>query len=124
MDLGGRIRGIVDGLFAWADPYINTPKAIVAIEDNHFTSGKSAQSALKQREVIGALAYRAACCGIPVVRVAPTAAKKALTGSGKASKQDMVDKANEMLWMMDLSQKAQEAIADALGVCLAAVKEG
>ena len=123
MPVEGRIKGIVEGLFSWAGPYLEMPNTLVAIEDNHFTSGRSAQSAMKQREVIGALGYRAACQGMPVVRVAPTSAKKALTGSGKASKEDMVEKINEKMWIMDLNQKSQEAIADAYGVCLAAVKE-
>ena len=93
---------------------------LFCIEDNHVTPGRSSQTALRQRELIGHMATEAWRYGFDVARVAPTAAKKSLTGSGRASKEDMV-KAAQLLdgFSSGLSKAATEACADAVGIALA-----
>ena len=93
---------------------------LLAIEDNHFTGGKSAQNALLQRELIGHMAASAWQYGFEVARVAPTTAKKALTGSGKADKLAMVAAATVVPGCPSgLARARIEAVADALGIALA-----
>ena len=54
------------------------------------------------------------------VEVAPTSCKKALTGSGKASKDEMVDALRDYPGSpLGLTKANREAIADALGAALA-----
>ena len=71
------------------------------------------------REFVGTLKERFNAWGWETVEVTATSAKKALTGSGSAKKDDMVEAANKMIWMMDLTKKQQEAVADAIGIGLA-----
>ena len=71
------------------------------------------------REFVGMLKERFNEWGWETVEVTATAAKKALTGDGNADKDDMVEAANKMIWLMDLTKKQQEAVADAIGIGLA-----
>jgi len=97
---------------------------VFALETNHVTGGRSAQSALKQRELIGVLATNAWHQGADIVRIAPTSAKKALTGSGKAPKEDMVEAMYEYEGApLGLSRAKREAVADALVVAIAGVEK-
>lgn len=118
---GYRVNSMVHCIFSTImEAAKDHDEVVVAIEDNHFTSGKSAQSALKQRELIGALAAEAAKREYEVVRVAPTEAKKAMVGNGRADKRDMANAAMAYMDISDMSKTDREAVADAMGVCLAA----
>jgi crossover junction endodeoxyribonuclease RuvC len=119
MKVEGKCEYIRGHVLAYVDQYVHKG-AIFAIEENHATHGHSMQSAFKQRELIGVMAERALGLGMEVVRVAPTSAKKALTGSGKADKRDMSMAAMELLDISDLTKKSREAVADAMGIALAA----
>ena len=95
---------------------------LFGIEENHITGGRSAQTALKQRELIGVLKYEAHQCNYQVMPVAASSAKKALVGSGNASKEDMVDWASAVPGFPKGGPKyAAEAMSDAVAVALAAV---
>jgi len=94
--------------------------SIMCVEMNHVTAGRSAQSALHQRELIGVICHGYGKIGTHVVRVAPTTAKKALTGSGKATKEMMVEQALLYPGFRDMGAiYKNQATADALGVALA-----
>ena len=98
---------------------------LVCLEDNHFTGGRSAQSALTQRELIGFLAGTVVqVLDCSVVRVAPTSAKKTMTGSGKSGKDAMVEVAARTIGgLTEAPKRSQEALADALAVALAGMEK-
>lgn len=107
---------------AFATTGVGKNKVLYAIEDNHFTGGRSAQTALQQRELIGALAADAWRMGFQVVRVAPMSGKKALSGSGKADKDAVVQAAREVDgFPLGLPKYAEEAVADAVAAALAGI---
>jgi crossover junction endodeoxyribonuclease RuvC len=113
MDLWGKCRTISDGVYGYVQMY---KPDLLAIESNYVAN---AGSALKQAKLIGFIAAR---WQGKIVEVAPTSGKKALTGSGKAGKGDMVDAAMEHMMIADLNKQCREAVADAMGVCLAAAE--
>jgi Holliday junction resolvasome RuvABC endonuclease subunit len=99
-------------------------KVLFAIEDNHFTGGRSAQTALQQRELIGALAHEAWAQGFHVVRVSASQAKKALTGNGKADKSEVVDAAHlDGGFPLGLPKYAEQAVADAYAIAIAGIEK-
>lgn len=114
-----RCWSIAHGLLEWTKVYWQSG-TVLAIENNHVTGGRSVQTAMRQRELIGVIAAMASAQGLEVRRVAPATAKKSLTGSGKAGKEDMVEAANKILWLGDLTVESQRAVADAIGIALAA----
>ena len=95
-------------------------RAVFGIEESHVNPKQGIQSALKQRETIGALSALAGERGWKEVRVAPTQVKKAMTGHGGASKAQMVAMAMKHLDISDYPMTKRKDIADAMGVCLAA----
>ena len=106
-DIVQAVAPIVDGRFA--------------IETN-FANGRQAE--LNNAQLIGVLIDYARHGGSDICRIAPTSAKKALTGSGKASKEDMVAAASKLPgWVDQGSKKRNEAVADAVGVAICALKE-
>lgn len=117
--LEARMQCITEHVIAYMDQYVHN-STVFAIENNHVTAGRSAQTALKQRELIGVMAARAHGLGMEVVRIAPATGKKALTGAGNSSKEEMVRHAVTYVNIDDLNQDAKKAVADAMGVCLAA----
>lgn len=79
-------------------------------------------AALTQREMIGVIAAYAHKYGADVIRVSPASAKKALTGSGKAKKPDMVLAAKDVCTATidGLGSVAKrEAVADSMGIAMA-----
>lgn len=99
---------------------VESSSCLVSIEMNHMTGGRSAQTALMQRELIGHLATSLWKWGPDVERVSPKEAKKALTGNGAASKDEMVDCAKRCKGFKMVNTKyVDQACADALGAALA-----
>ena len=91
-----------------------------AIETN-YANGRQAE--LNNAQLIGVLVQERFGHNF-IHRIAPTSAKKALTGSGKASKEDMVAAASKLPgWVDQGSKKRNEAVADAVGVAICALKE-
>jgi len=88
---------------------------LVGIE--HPWVGQSRQTALTLGIAWGIIAQAAMQCGLTITKVGPTRAKKAMTGSGKATKDAMLDAAKLMGAKCD--GKGQYDEADALGVALA-----
>ena len=81
-------------------------------------SKKNVLSIFAQAAMAGQLLALCAGIGIPTVVIQPTTAKKALSGSGKADKEEMILCASAYL-----SGPYDEHAADALGVVLAAVQK-
>ena len=109
---------------------------VCGLENNHVTKGRSYQTALNQRELIGCIGSQVFTAGVDVVRIAPTSAKLALTGSGKADKKEPVTLADGSVvrpmyeYMYEypgaperLTVAKREAVADALGVAIAGVEK-
>lgn len=105
------------------------------IENNHITPGRSAQTALMQRGLIEVMATEMYVRGMDIQRASPAEVKRALTGFGKAHKQNRTRDAagNEYPSMVEalaarrdaptgLPQYKMEAVADALGAALAGIK--
>jgi len=101
-------------------------QTLFAIEYNVIYNAARAGAALTQREFIAVLAMYAHKYGADVCRVSPTAAKLALTGTGKAKKADMIFAARDVdAGAIDgLSTiKKREAVADSIGIALAGMKQ-
>ena len=119
-------------VFAWLYPIVRNGELLYGIENNY--AGENPQHGLRQRELIAVLKRDGWVHWRSVVGVSPGEVKRALTGKGNAVKADMVEMA-EMLypdvmihWPSDgkktsRAQKQREAIADAIGVALAAKGE-
>ena len=88
---------------------------LVGIE--HPWVGKSKQTSLTLGMAWGIIAQAAMQCRLPIVKIEPTQAKKALTGSGLARKPAMLEAARNMGAKCEGKGKFDEA--DAFGVALA-----
>jgi crossover junction endodeoxyribonuclease RuvC len=109
---------------AFAMTEVGKNRVLFAIEDNHFTGGRSAQTALKQRELIGVLKAEAWRYGFQVVSVAASSAKKAMTGSGNADKDAVRAAAREVDgYPIGLPKYADEAVSDAVAVAMAGIEK-
>ncbi len=105
-----RLAAIQDGLAAVID---RARPEEVSIEQ--VFSGASARSALVLGQARGVALAAAARAGLPVFEYAPSEVKLAFTGSGRASKDQMLRTARMLLGAA--SGKADEADAIALAVC-------
>lgn len=105
-----RLARIQDGLAA---VILRTGPAEASIE--HVFSGASPRSALVLGQARGVALAAAACAGLPVYEYQPAEVKLAFTGSGRASKEQMIRTARTLLGVeADLSD---EADALAIAVC-------
>lgn len=99
-------------LSKWLPQLFDTPFTAVGIECPF--CGPNYQTYLKLGIVFGYVAHEAQRRGIQVVRVAPTEAKKTLTGNGRATKDEMVQCARTFSGL-DITSHDE---ADAIGVAL------
>lgn len=110
LPMAERLARILDGLgevIARADP------AEVSVEQ--VFSGVSARSALVLGQARGVALAAAARAGLPVFEYAPSEVKLAFTGSGRASKEQMLRTARMLLGAA--AALSDEADAIALAVC-------
>lgn len=125
--MGKRLSDITRGVVfkSWAVCGPDKNRTLFCLEMNHMTGGRSAQSALKQRELIGCLRMMADENQFAhLVEVAPTSAKKALASSGRADKAAMVRMMLEYPGSpVGLTKAKREAVADALGAALAGAEK-
>lgn len=105
-----RLALILDGLAA---VILRARPAEVSVE--HVFSGISARSALVLGQARGAALAAAGRAGLPVFEYAPSEVKLAFTGSGRASKDQMVRTARTLLGVD--AGLADEADALAIAVC-------
>jgi Holliday junction resolvasome RuvABC endonuclease subunit len=81
--------------------------------------GRNAHTAIDQAQLIGAIKMLAYSRDIPVFGISNTTAKKALTGSGRADKAEMVAAAQGIAGEIGGTKVQREAVADAIGIALA-----
>jgi crossover junction endodeoxyribonuclease RuvC len=90
---------------------------LLAVEKIFFA--KNQKTALQIAEVRGIIIYLAALSKIPIIEYTPLETKMALTGYGKATKEQM-QKLIKNLLKIDILPKYDDA-SDALAVCLTAL---
>lgn len=112
-----RLARILDGL---AEVIARARPAEVSIEQ--VFAGASARSALVLGQARGVALAAAARAGLPVFEYAPAEVKAAFTGSGRASKEQMLRTARMLLGAA--AGLADEADAIALAVCHLARRAG
>ena len=105
-----RLAVILDGL---ADVIARTGPGEVAVEQ--VFAGVSPRSALVLGQARGVALAASARAGLPIYEYQPTEVKLAFTGSGRASKEQMVRTARSLLGVE--AELADEADALALAVC-------
>jgi crossover junction endodeoxyribonuclease RuvC len=90
---------------------------VMAIEQV-FSLARNPKSALLLAHARGALLMTAADCGVPVVHFTPTQVKKLLTGSGRASKEQMQHAIRNELRLKAILEPHDVADASAIALCL------
>jgi crossover junction endodeoxyribonuclease RuvC len=105
-----RLARILDGL---GEVIARTAPAEVSVEQ--VFAGASARSALVLGQARGVALAASARAGLPVFEYQPSEVKLAFTGSGRASKEQMVRTARTLLGIE--TELADEADAIALAVC-------
>jgi len=99
-------------LSKWLPQLFDMPYDVVGIECPY--AGPNPQVYLKLGIVFGYVAHAAQRRGISIIRVAPTQAKKALSGNGRTTKHEMVQCARTFTGL-DITSHDE---ADAIGVAL------
>jgi len=102
------------------------PLPLACVENNHVTGGRSALSALTQRELIGCIGAKLWVQGaLQIIRTTPSAGKKILAGNGRAEKADMVEAYLDFpaCGNTPMKKKELEAVADALAAALVGMKK-
>jgi crossover junction endodeoxyribonuclease RuvC len=126
---GGRLRVIDSGVLAPGDEPVATRLAIILdglgeviararpaeVSIEQIFAGVSPRSALVLGQARGVALAASARAGLPVFEYQPAAVKLAFTGSGRASKEQMVRTARALLGVE--ADLADEADALALAVC-------
>lgn len=110
LELADRLARILDGLSAVLE---RARPAEASIE--HVFAGASPRSALVLGQARGVALAAVARAGLPVFEYQPSEVKLAFTGSGRASKDQMVRTARTLLGVR--AELADEADALALAVC-------
>ena len=110
--LANRIREIfegVAGLIERHEPF--------AVSVENVFHGKNAQSALKLGHVRGVILLAAALRQIPIAEYAPRQIKKAVVGSGNASKEQVGFMVKQQLRLKDAPTPADAAVGVAAALC-------
>lgn len=90
---------------------------VMAIEQV-FSLARNPKSALLVAHARGAILMTAADCDVPVVHFTPTQVKKLLTGSGRASKEQMQHAIRNELNLKAILEPHDVADASAIALCL------
>jgi len=114
-ELGERVREIHRGLAEVIEEH--HPKA-AAIEQV-FSSGVNPKTAILMAHARGGLLLALADAEVPVLHYTPRQVKKLLTGSGKASKEQMQHAVKTELGLDDVLKPNDVADATAMAICLA-----
>jgi crossover junction endodeoxyribonuclease RuvC len=88
---------------------------VLAIE--RVFAGKSIPSAIRIGEARGAVLAIAARAGVPVVEYTPAEVKKAVTGSGRAAKEQIQEMVKIIFGLKEVPRPADAADALAIAVC-------
>lgn len=90
---------------------------VMAIEQV-FSLGKNPKSALLMAHARGAILMTAALCELPVIHYTPTQVKRLLTGSGRASKEQIQHAIKTELRLDRILEPHDVADASAIALCL------
>jgi len=105
-----RLKTIYEGL---REVIERSSPDVMSIEDVFFA--KNAKSALKLGEARGVALLAAAVSGIPVYEYAPTMIKLALTGQGRANKQEVQEIVSRIL---GIAEWKRADVSDAVAIAL------
>ncbi|GAB4143168.1 MAG: crossover junction endodeoxyribonuclease RuvC [Planctomycetaceae bacterium] len=83
-----------------------------------FSFGKNPKTALLMAHARGAILYAAADCKIPVMHYTPTEIKRLLTGSGRASKEQIQAAIKMEFGLKNILEPNDVADASAIALCL------
>ncbi len=111
-DLAERLRQVADAVEGWLDTY--QPDA-VAIE--RVFSQQNVRTAMGTAQASGVVALSAARRSLPVGFHTPSEVKAAVTGSGRADKQQVTSMVTRLLQLQERPRPADAADALALAVC-------
>ncbi len=106
-----RLNDIYVGILRVIDDY---GPSVVSVEEMFFA--KNARSAIKLGQSRGVVILAAAQRGIPVSEYAPTRVKLALTGKGRAGKEEMAKMLSYMLGVSEF-RSTDESDALAIAIC-------
>lgn len=90
---------------------------VMAIEQV-FSYGKNPKTALLMAHARGAILMTAASCEVPVVHYTPTQIKRLLTGSGKASKEQIQHAVKAELRLKEILEPNDVSDASAIALCV------
>lgn len=111
-ELGNRLTRISDAVEEWLDDY---RPDVVAIE-RLFERG-NVSTVMYTAHAVGVLILAAARRDIPVHHYTPSEVKKAISGNGRADKQQMTTMITRILGLSEAPKPADAADALALAVC-------
>ncbi|WP_034270705.1 crossover junction endodeoxyribonuclease RuvC [Haloechinothrix halophila] len=112
LDLADRLRQVADAMDEWLETY--RPDA-VAIE--RVFSQQNVRTAMGTAQASGVVALSAARRSLPVGFHTPSEVKAAVTGSGRADKQQVTTMVTRLLQLQERPKPADAADALALAVC-------
>jgi crossover junction endodeoxyribonuclease RuvC len=97
---------------------------VLVIETQYIDQRKDVQSIIKLGGVCGFIIVSAKSRGIPIFQYAPTQAKLAVVGQGKASKSQVQRMTQHLLQLKEMPQPEDAADALALALCHAHAAKG
>jgi crossover junction endodeoxyribonuclease RuvC len=112
MDLGGRLMAVADVVELWVAEHRPDVVAVERVFSQH-----NVRTAMGTAQVGGVVALIAARRGLPVTFHTPSEVKAAVTGSGRAGKEQVTIMITRLLMLPDKPRPADAADALALAVC-------
>ena len=111
-DLAHRLLGISDEVERWMDKYRPEAVAVERVFAQH-----NVRTAMGTAQAGGVVALAAARRGLPVVFHTPSEVKAAVTGAGRAEKQQVTAMVTRLLGLAEAPRPADAADALALAIC-------
>ena len=111
-DLAHRLLGISDEVERWMDKYKPEAVAVERVFAQH-----NVRTVMGTAQVGGVVALVAGRAGLPVAFHTPSEVKAAVTGSGRAGKEQVTTMVTRVLALSDAPRPADAADALALAIC-------
>jgi crossover junction endodeoxyribonuclease RuvC len=112
MDLSARLLAVADVVERWLAEYRPDVVAVERVFSQH-----NVRTAMGTAQVGGVVALIAARCGLTVAFHTPSEVKAAVTGSGRAGKEQVTSMITRLLALPDKPRPADAADALALAIC-------
>ena len=112
--LARRVHEIASGLREVVEEY----RPSVAAVEQVFSFGRNPQTALKMAHARGAILMTMCDLDVPIVHYTPTQVKRLLTGSGKASKEQIQHAVRNELRLSEVLEPNDVADASAVALCV------